>query len=219
MQIPYRILRRNRLSGKANQTDPRKWTAVKFMISRAHQRPAAGVCQVGICLVLALMHPAAPASANRLDIPASWASRPYLTVMQGMALRFQDPPPPPAAPVIHMDAASRPQSVALPHDSGPAANDVTLPAKAPVEAEPAPAAPSAAPSPVSAVPSDKEAAEKPAASPPAILPDDTKPKVRAEDFLPFFQFPGTASTNDVPVAPAPAEPGKLPPSSATYRQQ
>ena len=28
--------------------------------------------------------------------------------------------------------------------------------------------------------------------PPAILPDDTRPHVRAEDFLPFFQIPGAA---------------------------
>lgn len=53
-----------------------------------------------------------------------------------------------------------------------------------------------------------------------ILPDDTRPKVRAEDFLPFFQPPGAnPNPNDVTVAPPPAEPGTPTPSSATYRQQ
>ncbi|WP_415908155.1 hypothetical protein [Oleiharenicola sp. Vm1] len=67
----------------------------------------------------------------------------------------------------------------------------------------------------------KAASGKPPAT---ILPDDTRPKVRAEDFLPFFQFPGSAPANgDVTVvAPVPnAAPGAapLPASSATYRQQ
>jgi hypothetical protein len=48
------------------------------------------------------------------------------------------------------------------------------------------------------------------------LPDDTRPKVRAEDFLPFFQFPGTAPAE---VAPPPPPPASLPLSTATYSQQ
>lgn len=63
----------------------------------------------------------------------------------------------------------------------------------------------------------------PAKTPAAILPDDTRPKVRAEDFLPFFQFPGNTPANgDVTVvAPVPNAPtaAPLPASSATYRQQ
>jgi hypothetical protein len=64
----------------------------------------------------------------------------------------------------------------------------------------------------------------PGKTPPPILPDDTRPKVRAEDFLPFFQFPGSASANgDVTVvAPVPSSAptaAPLPASSATYRQQ
>ena len=46
-------------------------------------------------------------------------------------------------------------------------------------------------------------------APPAILPDDTRPVIKAEDFLPFFQVPG---------AGAPAPSAGLPPSSATYTQ-
>jgi hypothetical protein len=59
--------------------------------------------------------------------------------------------------------------------------------------------------------------------PAAILPDDVRPAVRPEDFLPFFQFPAPGGTGNVrvivPVAPtAPSAPGTQPPSSATYIQ-
>ncbi|MGH7997239.1 MAG: hypothetical protein ACREFX_12910 [Opitutaceae bacterium] len=40
--------------------------------------------------------------------------------------------------------------------------------------------------------------------PPPLLPDDGSGKVKPEDFLPFFQFPGQ---------------GQPPPSTATYQQQ
>lgn len=68
-------------------------------------------------------------------------------------------------------------------------------AKKPEAASPAPGS---TPSPVPAKP-----------GPSAILPDDTRTQIRAEDFLPFFQAPG--------ARPA-AAPGTLPPSSATYTQ-
>jgi hypothetical protein len=81
----------------------------------------------------------------------------------------------------------------------------------------APQPPPAAPTAPTPEPSPVAAPDKPA---PAILPDDTKPQVHAEDFLPYFQFPGAhANPNDVTVAPAPPVPGLQPPSSATYRQQ
>jgi hypothetical protein len=62
------------------------------------------------------------------------------------------------------------------------------------------------------------------AGPRSILPDDTRPSVKPEDFLPFFQIPGTAKAPGeasliIPasalVAPT-ASP--IPPSSATYTQ-
>jgi len=64
----------------------------------------------------------------------------------------------------------------------------------------------------------------PASEGPApILPDDTRPSLQPEDFLPFFQMPGTGRmTSDVTViAPVPRQappPPAQPPSSATYRQ-
>lgn len=60
-------------------------------------------------------------------------------------------------------------------------------------------------------------------SPAPILQDETRPTVRAEDFLPFFQIPASARrpgdvTLIVPGIPTPPAPGTLQPSSATYTQ-
>lgn len=55
----------------------------------------------------------------------------------------------------------------------------------------------------------------------SILPDDTRPTSRAEDFLPFFQFPAGDGVNVVVPASAakPPAPGQMPVSSATYQQR
>lgn len=79
-------------------------------------------------------------------------------------------------------------------------------------AEPATPAPSA-PTPVAPA----------GGGPRAILPDDTRPAVRAEDFLPFFRVPSggrsPAETNVVvPGLPAPPSGPAVPPSSANYTQ-
>jgi hypothetical protein len=55
------------------------------------------------------------------------------------------------------------------------------------------------------------------------LPDDTRPTIRPEDFLPYFQIPGSARhpadvTLLVPVPSAAPAPASLTPSSATYTQ-
>jgi hypothetical protein len=57
--------------------------------------------------------------------------------------------------------------------------------------------------------------------PPSIMPDDVAPKVRPEDFLPYFQFPGTeAPSNDVNASSqAGPAPKAIPGSSATYQEQ
>lgn len=60
------------------------------------------------------------------------------------------------------------------------------------------------------------------AAPPPILPDDTRPKVRPEDFLPYFQFPAAHPGDATVIVPAtltPPTPGTQLPSTATYRQQ
>lgn len=60
-------------------------------------------------------------------------------------------------------------------------------------------------------------------TPPAILPDDTRPQVHAEDFLPFFQIPGASGPPGevnlvLPLPPGRPAPSPLPLSSATYSQ-
>ena len=58
---------------------------------------------------------------------------------------------------------------------------------------------------------------------PPILPDEIRATVRPEDFLPYFQIPGSARRADdvtllVPVPRVPNAQGSLPSSSATYTQ-
>lgn len=188
---------------------------------------------------LALLLPVTAAFAAR-PVPSSMdtdgvASRPYLAVVSAPALRFEERIPPP-------DLSVRPPAGAPPQPAATSGKTDTA------GTSPAPAAESIASIPPIASPpssenspnpgsgqtahggagvpashvqdSASEAPQAPAKPPTSILPDDTRPKVRAEDFLPFFQFPAPpANANDVTLVPAPPVPGQQPPSSATYRQQ
>ena len=136
-------------------------------------------------------------------------TRPYLQVAGVMPLRFAEAAPPPDL------------STQLPAGAPPKLIASALPSEPPTEVkvekpvEPVATKPTA---PAISNPEHTSTPEKEKANtstPLPILPDDTRPKVKAEDFLPFFQFPGS-STNDAPTPPAP---GRQPPSSATYRQQ
>lgn len=126
---------------------------------------------------------------------------PYLKVIGTVPLRFGAEPPPPD--LTTRPAAGAPPSPVPPLAVAPAVSPETAP-----EAITPPLTPKAA------------TAETPSATVPAktnestlrILPDDTRPAPRPEDFLPFFQFPGS---NGSPVR----SPGPLPPSSATYQQK
>jgi hypothetical protein len=139
-------------------------------------------------------------------------SLPYLRFIGPPPLRFQDalPPPdlsvrpPPGAPPKLEEKAARYQQ----------AENADAAKSAPVVAATTEPAPVLKPVAVS------EQADGPAPAPSAapvqpILPDDVQSKVKPEDFLPFFQYPG-AGSGEPPVPPAP---GTLPPSTATYKQQ
>jgi hypothetical protein len=135
-------------------------------------------------------------------------SEPYLAIRGAPALRFREPEP--VAEILPRPVAVGPPVAGL--DSAEAdvalANAAALILPAPVEVKPAPepATPVSPPPPASVKP-----------VPPAILPDDTRPQVRAEDFLPYFQGPNVGGLS-VPVSPgAPVAP-PLPASSATYTQ-
>ncbi len=144
------------------------------------------------------------------SLPGRASSRPYLKITGALALRFSAvPPTPDYSPRTPAESASIPPV--------PAAGAPEAPATV------APAPPSRAPDPAS-VPPAESAINPPAhpteTPPTAILPDDTRPTVRPEDFLPFFQFPAGDVTVVVPAsATRPPSPGQLPPSSATYQQR
>jgi hypothetical protein len=141
---------------------------------------------------------------------------PYLAAVGPPPLRFQTQPPPP-------DLTGRPAAGAPPI---PAKALTENPGETPkpryAEAEPASAT---APDESKAVAANDKVAPAPSpnkAPTPSIIPDDMRPSVRPEDFLPYFQIPGAKPGDPsllvpVPVRGAPA-PAPLPPSSATYTQ-
>lgn len=126
---------------------------------------------------------------------------PYLTVIGAVPLRFGAPPPPP-------DLTTKPAAGAPP-DPAPA-QTVAATNRESVLPPPLPPTPAAAKMPAAETPPTPPQSTDPT---PGILPDDTRPAARPEDFLPFFQFPGGNPGSSVrPPAP-------LPPSSATYQQK
>ncbi len=147
---------------------------------------------------------------------------PYLPVLGPMPLRFQEAVPPPDL-VTRPPAAAPPQPALSTTENSVAADNAAAAHSIPAPShEPAPVADS---KPVTREIASPNSATAPAkAAPPAILPDDAHPAVRPEDFLPYFQIPGSAkqpgdATLLIPAArSAPAAPATLPPSSATYTQ-
>lgn len=139
----------------------------------------------------------------------------YLPVLGSPSLRIEEAPPPP-------DLVTRPPAAAPP-----------IPSATPEESSVAQANSEAARSTVlppeedSGAQDNEPTAGPPAApaikTPPPILPDTTRPIIRPEDFLPYFQIPGSArNAGDVnllvPGAQSAPTPPPIPNSSATYRQ-
>jgi hypothetical protein len=176
---------------------------------------AAGARRAGVRLALSLLPVVAISAQSFAPGPSYLATtRPYLATVGAPALRFGEAIPPP-------DLTVRPAASAPPQPIEESGTPLVEPVKGDVTVL-LPAAPTVSPvSTTEPIPSEPAAAGK---APLAILPDDTRRKVRAEDFLPFFQFPGSGAANgDVTVvAPLPAAAptaAPLPASSATYRQQ
>lgn len=160
-----------------------------------------------------------------MEAHASWAPpaaprsepqpTPYLPVLGMLALRFQEAATPPAAAVPPSGSASLPVSTSP--DTVAKAN-----------AESAPSTPAATPENTTAdatfvASGSEEPSVSPSKVPRAILPDDARKVVRPEDFLPYFQIPGTALYPEdvtllVPAPQAAPAPAAIPPSSATYTQ-
>lgn len=176
------------------------------------------------CLSLLLLPSLAPQAAHsiprsrpatgRADEPGHQEPVPYLVAIGAPPLRFQRPAPPPDL-VTHPAAGGPPVPPLTPTESTVAQANAAAAQSAAIRPATDPATAEAKP---------KEAPPPPKPAPArTILPDDTRPAIKPEDFLPFFQIPGTAKApGEVNViAPAtltaPAT-TPMPPSSATYTQ-
>jgi len=155
-------------------------------------------------------NPQKPASDRRTD------PIPYLPVTGAPPLRFQEAAPPPDL-VTRPVAAAPPTPALTPTETSVAQANAEAARSAAISEGPSTATPTATPSsgPKPFAPATK--------TPPAILPDNARPAVHPEDFLPYFQIPGAAqSPTDVtllvPASKPPPAPAPLPPSSAAYRQ-
>ena len=161
----------------------------------------------------ALNTPQRPAALSSVKSTAEYnpgtsrqrGNRTYLALIGPAALRFAEAPielppeppvPVPIPPKLPTTAGAGPDTVpAIPTDT-----DVKLATDNPDKTGPFTPDPKA-PKPVS------------------ILPDDTRHEIRAEDVLPFFQFPGAADSSSTAIPFSTIEPVRAKPSSATYRQQ
>jgi hypothetical protein len=204
-----------------NQDNPFTWTVSHEMNHRESPHLPAGLRRALRCLSLLLV-PALTLDEGHAGTRLRSAIRPhdsvpYLPVLGSPSLRFEEALPPP-------DLVARPAAAAPP-----------VPALSPTESSVAQANADAARS--TAVPSGEQpvaAATKPVVAEPApapavktpapIIPDAMHPVVHAEDFLPYFQIPGSAKQSGdvimvVPGAPSAPTPAPIPQSSATYIQR
>lgn len=177
--------------------------------------------RAGLWLSLGLLPAMAPQGVHAMPRSLSLAivsrhveTTPYLLATGAPPLRFREA----AAPV---DPTPRPT------DASNQAPAVVDPTPAPAPAGTPVATTSVAPgSEATGVPeksATKDNVSAPVKNPAPILPDDSRPTIRPEDFIPYFQIPGSARTPAdvtllVPAPKAAPTPGQLPPSSATYTQ-
>jgi hypothetical protein len=137
-----------------------------------------------------------------VQVQPAQASEPYLCTIGAPPLRFREtirlPEPEDTKPV-----ATRPTDSSKASKANPPGPQATASA-------PAPKAPEAV---VTEAHSGNPAGSD--AGQPSIIPDEMRPRVRTEEFLPFFQLPGPGGAA-VPPAQPPASP---PRSSATYEQK
>lgn len=192
--------------------------------------------QASHCLALLLLPALAPGFSRAVPRPRTTPGpeaaiqtrhlpQPYLRVVGAPPLRFVEVTPP-ADPITRMPPPGTPVA---PTDNPTAELEPSTEATADVSTEPGVATevaetmPAARPLPTTVVPATRVEPEPASRGPAPILPDDTRPSLQPEDFLPFFQLPGTGGlSGEVNVitrmpAQAPAPPA-LPPSSAIYRQ-
>ncbi len=199
---------------RANHHDPTSWNVYTEMNFQP-PTPKRGLNRTLKVLSLLLLQHALVPLANeahaRTRLPSNsdsdsqnGDSRPYLKVASVRPLRFSAEP----RPVSKVGA--KPAPAPEPIQPVSAATEPTSPAPAIETKEPVVPPPAS----VSTAPSGGKSTL-------SILPDDTRSSSRAEDFLPFFQFPAGDGVNVIVPASAakPSAPGQLPVSSATYQQR
>ncbi|MFT3783362.1 MAG: hypothetical protein QM790_15230 [Nibricoccus sp.] len=194
--------------------DPKQATAKPLIGWLALASVAAAPC----VNFAALSAPHRPAAISQSSIKSTEAktlskrTRPYLVMVGPSVLRFADPEVLPSAEPI-MPAKPKVPPATEEGPPKPAANlNSGQPATGPGTEQRSPTT-----EPNSTTPDGTK--------PVSILPDDTRREIRAEDVLPFFQFPGGAETGGggaviaVPLTENQPQRPTAPPSSATYRQQ
>jgi hypothetical protein len=134
---------------------------------------------------------------NGLQVQQAAVSQPYLCVVGAPSLRFREPPP-----------------IPIPDEPKTAASKPTAGAPGSAKASPVPLATNQTVQPAASVTTEVHSAPVPTPDTgiPSVIPDEVRPRVRSEEFLPFFQPPGPAGTGSQP-------PESIPPSSATYEQK
>jgi hypothetical protein len=229
-QICFRKCAKGPINLRATSDNPLTWITSHSMKHRESPPLPAGARRALRCLSLLLVPVLAPEAApamprQRYAIGHGLGERggdslPYLVLVGTPPLRFQRSTPPP-------DLVARPASGAPPVPSLSSTESSVAWANLAAARSAAANARGEDEAPVTEIdpPVKNAAAPPPAKTPPrAILPDETRAKVRPEDFLPFFQVPGNPrQANEVNVImPANAltspAPGTLPPSTATYTQ-
>jgi hypothetical protein len=198
------------------------WTVFHEMNHREPPHLSAAKRRAGLWLTLSLLPAVAPTGVHAMPrsltiaiVSRTAESTPYLSATGAPPLRFREM----AVPV---DPTPRPTDVAInpPPSASAASTSESSAAPTPVAVASATQVSEAASA--NAQPNGRETSA-PTKAPAQILPDDSRPAVRPEDFIPYFQIPGSARhpadvTLLVPVPKAPPSPGALPPSSATYTQ-
>ncbi|MEO6875492.1 MAG: hypothetical protein ABI222_11800 [Opitutaceae bacterium] len=177
-----------------------------------------GMRRAGLCLAL-LLSAAVPSSLlGGLLSPSAFLPNPQLAAMRtngylpahgAPPLRFAEPATMPELTVHPTAAASK-----LPALNSGDPSMASTPGASATSSSLTPSAAATRPTEATSemMPSGKSV-------PLSILPDDLRPQVRPEDFLPFFQIPAT-QPGDVTLTPHGAlAPAPQPASSATYHQQ
>ncbi len=205
---------------RANSGPSITWNVFLEMNHREPPQLPAGMRKGILCLSIALLQVIATVDATALPRtrpPGSGPEQlhasaiPYLASVGPRPLRFQTPAPAPVLqemPVVTTTGPSPTEETAV-----VAASDAARPG---TEAMP-PTTGTTADS------ANSTPAESSIQVPQPILRDHITPTVRAEDFLPYFQIPGSAQNSSdvtllVPAVPAAPAAPTIPPSSATYRQ-